>query len=121
MTTKTVRFTSGGSSSTFGNFAPGDVLRGISAEHARHLVEDARCAVYVDGKPTDTPSGAEATHAALTEGGTTELPPGKAPATTATPERTAAQAAAAVTHEIPGPTKSTKGKAAVGTARKVKE
>jgi hypothetical protein len=41
-----IRFTAGGSSALTGNFAPGDLLR-CSAEHARHLVEEARCAAYV--------------------------------------------------------------------------
>ena len=40
-----VIFTASGSSSTTGNFAPGDVLR-CSAEQARHLVKEAQCARY---------------------------------------------------------------------------
>ncbi len=47
-------FTAGGSSSTFGNFAPGDTLR-CDAEQARHLVEDARCARYA-ASPVQTPA-----------------------------------------------------------------
>ena len=47
-------FTIGGSSSVFGNFAAGDTLR-CSAEHARHFVEEARCARYAD-KPEAVPA-----------------------------------------------------------------
>jgi len=42
-----IRFIASGSSSATGNFAPGDLLR-CGAKRARHLVDDARCAVYVD-------------------------------------------------------------------------
>ena len=45
-----IKFVARGSSSATGNFAPGDLLR-CSAEMARHLVEDARCAVYLDAAP----------------------------------------------------------------------
>lgn len=38
-------FTARGSSTVTGNFAPGDTLR-CSAEHARHLVDEAQCARY---------------------------------------------------------------------------
>jgi hypothetical protein len=41
-----IEFTQGGSSSVFGNFGPGDRLR-CSAEHARHFVEQACCAKYI--------------------------------------------------------------------------
>ena len=40
-------FTASGSSTSTGNFAPGDTLR-CSVEQARHYVEDARCARYAD-------------------------------------------------------------------------
>jgi hypothetical protein len=40
-------FTANGSSTTTGNFAPGDVLR-CSAEEARHYVEKAQCARYAN-------------------------------------------------------------------------
>lgn len=56
-----VIFTAGGSSSIFGNFAPGDTLR-CDAEQARHLVEDARCARYAMPEvqtPADTQQPAE--------------------------------------------------------------
>lgn len=43
---KSIQFTAQGSSSVFGNFGPGDLLR-CSAEHARHFVEEAQCARYV--------------------------------------------------------------------------
>lgn len=38
-------FTTYGSNSTLGNFAPGDRAR-CSAQHARHLVDDVKCARY---------------------------------------------------------------------------
>lgn len=41
-----IKFTKPGASSVFGAFAPGDLLR-CSADAARHFVEDAACAVYV--------------------------------------------------------------------------
>lgn len=40
-------FTSFGSSIQLGNFGPGDRMR-CSAEHARHLVNQVRCARYAD-------------------------------------------------------------------------
>lgn len=59
-------FTAFGSSSLLGNFAPGDRAR-CSAEHARHLVEEVRCARYADAAPpppaapVQTPAPAAAT------------------------------------------------------------
>lgn len=41
-----IQFTASGSSSAFGNFAPGDILR-CSEAQARHYVDEARCAKYV--------------------------------------------------------------------------
>lgn len=46
-----IKFTKPGASSVFGAFAPGDLLR-CSVEAARHFVEDAACAVYVEPQPT---------------------------------------------------------------------
>ena len=54
-----IKFTRSGSSSLFGNFAPGDLLR-CDAEHAHHFVEEASCAVYVDGVQTPAPPAAPA-------------------------------------------------------------
>lgn len=51
-----IKFIASGSSSLTGNFAPGDTLR-CSLEHAKHLVEDAQCADYVD-KPGEEPKAA---------------------------------------------------------------
>lgn len=51
-----IKFTASGSSSLTGNFAPGDTLR-CSLEHAKHLVEDAQCANYID-KPAEEPKAA---------------------------------------------------------------
>jgi hypothetical protein len=45
-----IKFTTTGCSAITGNFAPGDLLR-TSAEMARHLVDDAKCAEYVVAKP----------------------------------------------------------------------
>ncbi len=42
----TIKFTASGCFAPIGNFAPGDILR-CSEEVARHLVEAARCAAYV--------------------------------------------------------------------------
>lgn len=49
-----ITFIKSGSSSQFGNFAPGDKLR-CGAEAARHFVEDASCAVYTEKQPTVEP------------------------------------------------------------------
>lgn len=45
-----IKFTAGGCSAIFGNFAPGDTLR-CDAAAAKHFVEEAQCAVYVAGQP----------------------------------------------------------------------
>lgn len=42
-----IRFNKPGSSQLCGNFAPGDLFRCNEAQ-ARHFVNDARCAVYVE-------------------------------------------------------------------------
>ena len=42
-----IKFTATGGCSAFGEFSPGDVAR-IPADLARHLVEEARCAKYVE-------------------------------------------------------------------------
>lgn len=55
-------FTASGSSSATGNFAPGDLLR-CSADLARHLVEEARCARYAQG---DQPAAGPAAPAIMT-------------------------------------------------------
>jgi hypothetical protein len=51
---KQIRFFAGGCSSVFGNFAPGDLLRCSDAE-ARHFVEEAHCARYVQPEAEVTP------------------------------------------------------------------
>ncbi len=52
-----IKFIARGSSSVTGNFAPGDLMR-CSAEHARHLVDEAQCAVYVEAAvPADAQPG----------------------------------------------------------------
>lgn len=50
-----IKFTKNGSSSAFGNFGPGDVLR-CSADQARHFVEDAQCAQYVERADAQPPA-----------------------------------------------------------------
>ena len=48
-----IKFTATGGCSAFGEFSPGDVAR-VSADMARHLVEEARCAKYVEApKPAE--------------------------------------------------------------------
>lgn len=49
-----IKFTAVGASSATGSFWPGDTLR-CSAEEARHFVEDARCAVYLDSPQPEQP------------------------------------------------------------------
>jgi hypothetical protein len=44
-----IKFTTFGATSASGSFGPGDVLR-CSPEMARHLVEDAKCAKYVEAQ-----------------------------------------------------------------------
>jgi hypothetical protein len=46
-----ITFIKSGSSSQFGNFAPGDKLR-CSKDHAQHFVVDAECAVYTEQQET---------------------------------------------------------------------
>ena len=45
-----IKFTASGASSAFGAFAPGDVVR-CDAELARHFVEEAHAARYLDAEP----------------------------------------------------------------------
>ena len=45
-----IRFTTFGATSAGGSFSPGDIMRCDDAL-ARHLVEEARCAVYADAQP----------------------------------------------------------------------
>jgi hypothetical protein len=59
---RNIKFTHGGSSSIFGNFAPGDTLR-CGADAAKHFVEEACCAVYAD----ETKAAAAAAPAAAPE------------------------------------------------------
>ena len=42
-----IKFITGGANSAFGGFSAGDVLR-CSPEMAKHLVEDIKCAIYMD-------------------------------------------------------------------------
>lgn len=53
-------FTKFGSSSQLGNFGPGDRMR-CSAEHARHLVDDVRCARYAQAEPPQAPADHQTT------------------------------------------------------------
>jgi hypothetical protein len=55
-----IQFTASGSSSAFGNFAPGDLLR-CSEAQARHYVDEARCAKYTQPSAAqDEPKPAKA-------------------------------------------------------------
>lgn len=49
---KTIRFNTRGSSSAFGNFAPGDILTCGDAE-AAHFVDEACCATYVEDQSAE--------------------------------------------------------------------
>jgi|SoimicmetaTmtLPB_FD_contig_71_31154_length_765_multi_2_in_0_out_0_2 hypothetical protein len=49
-----VKFTVFGCCSAIGNFEPGDTAR-VSAEMAKHLVEEARCAKYVEAPVAPEP------------------------------------------------------------------
>lgn len=42
-----IKFIIGGANSAFGGFSAGDTLR-CSQEMAKHLVEDIKCAIYMD-------------------------------------------------------------------------
>jgi len=54
-----IRFTKSGSSTVFGNFADGDLLT-CSAAAAKHFVEDASCAEYVEPQSqASAPAAAE--------------------------------------------------------------
>ena len=44
---KSIKFTSSGSCSALGNFAPGDIARNIPDALADHLVREAMCAQYL--------------------------------------------------------------------------
>jgi hypothetical protein len=45
-----IKFTANGCCSAIGNFSSGDTAR-VSAEMARHLVEEAKCAKYDEPAP----------------------------------------------------------------------
>ena len=49
-----IEFTTYGSAHAVGGFAPGMIAR-IDDETARHLVDEARCARYLDAAPAVTP------------------------------------------------------------------
>ena len=50
-----IKFTTSGATSATGGFGPGDTLRCDEA-FARHLVEEARCAKYIDAPPPAEPA-----------------------------------------------------------------
>lgn len=52
MSQREIKFSSTGCNAVFGNFSSGDVAR-VSAEMAKHFVEDAGCAEYVGAAPAD--------------------------------------------------------------------
>lgn len=47
MSTRDIKFTAGGHSQILGNFAPGDIARGLPESLARHFVEEAHAAKYL--------------------------------------------------------------------------
>lgn len=67
-----IQFTTNGSSTVLGNFGPGDRIR-VKPDMARHLVEEARCAKYVERSPA--PDDAPAVEPAPIEPEADSLPP----------------------------------------------
>lgn len=61
-----IKFVAQGANSVLGGFSSGDVAR-VSAEFARHLVEEARVAQYVE-KPEEAPKPARKKAAKSTAG-----------------------------------------------------
>ena len=57
MTTQDIKFKASGHSHALGNFAAGDIARGIPEALARHLVEEANAADYL--KPVKAQAPAE--------------------------------------------------------------
>ncbi len=53
MSQREIKFRTTGCNAIFGNFSSGDVAR-VSAELAKHFVEDAGCAEYVGAAGTTT-------------------------------------------------------------------
>ena len=53
-----VKFTKSGANEIVGGFSPGDVAR-VSDAMAKHLVEDAKVAVYVESKEKEAEKTAE--------------------------------------------------------------
>lgn len=47
-----IKFTTFGATSAGGSFAPGDLMR-CHEDMAKHLVDEAKCAVYVQPKKAD--------------------------------------------------------------------
>jgi hypothetical protein len=69
---KSIEFTASGSSSILGNFSSGQIARNIPDAMADHLVNDARCAKYIDvktapEKPADLQPAAKRTRKARAE------------------------------------------------------
>jgi hypothetical protein len=56
MTTQDIKFKAGGHSHALGNFAAGDIARGIPEALARHLVEEANAADYLQPVKAAEPS-----------------------------------------------------------------
>jgi hypothetical protein len=52
-----IQFTTNGSSTVLGNFGPGDRVR-VKPDMARHLVDEARCAKYVEQASARAPGAA---------------------------------------------------------------
>jgi hypothetical protein len=53
-----IRFTASGANSAVGGFAPGDLAR-VPADMARHLVDEAQCAEYVQAPVPAQPAAAD--------------------------------------------------------------
>lgn len=57
---KTVKFTASGSNTTLGSFSPGDMARNIPDDMADHLVNEVKCAVYLEAATQPAPAQAPA-------------------------------------------------------------
>lgn len=53
---KSVKFTSTGSSSSLGSFEAGDIARNLPDSMADHLVNEAKCAEYLNEKQAQPPA-----------------------------------------------------------------
>lgn len=55
---KSIKFTTNGSSSLLGSFGAGDVARNLPDDLAEHLVNEAKCAKFIEVTPAPVTKGA---------------------------------------------------------------